>query len=1027
MDGDSRQNGSDYERTIRSKEKEGVRPEFLGGGETSNSDPAGSDAKKERAETARGDLQAAESNATGGEAGGDRFDQAGEDSERNSLNEARTNEEDAGGFYTGSGKAREDDDTRRGKKKGKFRKFGPTIMGIFLSVLGFGTVSFTGVSMELVAWKENISSVFGQNSAVINTRSNTIMRKLLSTNKSTTTNFGTEYKISTKLSQKLKEQNINYVETSDANGESLKMLVFEDADGRIVPVVASDSDVPRANSIAGTEIDIGGGEKVKLADASLTLAEAKTNDVFLKEYDTATATFTGRIAGWFDSMADAMYARIVGDGARNQTTIKDPTKEEMDEVLLSNKSQGVDDGEMSTTKDYEDDDGEIKTHSTEASDTVDADSGMTYGDVESESSKLSVSDSDAEATKKSASESLRATAMKVAMIASSVGCAFLKGVGAISTTVGAIQVVNVINYASKYLELADRIKAGDADESVNLALDNLNTSVTTKTYDIDGNEVETTGTVTASTGWNAIFSSRNIINENDSSALMVNREYANKNALRSVGLGNLSATVLSSIASFGGGVAAFKICNGLQMTMSAIDFISDIGLFLTTAGIGNAVKEFVKGAVKGISLSIAMGAIALVISAVAPIAGQWLGSKLSSVFLGDVGGYALDSGAKNILDANLQMSTGRYADKENAVEVFALTQDVETEWAAYDRATRSPFDATSKYTFLGSLVNSALPIINQTGGSFLALTSSVIELAGDSALAVVSPTVSAASSLNDFAGSLASNDNCSYLHSVGVAGDYACNKYSGAYVSNLYTDDPEAVHKKMERYDSFSGEDASGNPKIKDGSEYAKFLVACVSSDTQPGTMSAAVEGYIQQHTTTGNTTADALISFGMNFVPFSGLLDMIDGAEQEKNSKWNSGLACTGNTGDAEFDEMIKTFSMYNLDQRVLNAMDVIDTNSTVSFLEEYYEENPLDKSFEGEIARVSGMTKEQVSDTLALLEYYEFVANYDSSERYAFGGSAVERSETLRFDSENVLAGDVVLPLQSVYADVRNRNFAV
>ena len=49
-------------------------------------------------------------------------------------------------------------------------------------------------------------------------------------------------------------------------------------------------------------------------------------------------------------------------------------------------------------------------------------------------------------------------------------------------------------------------------------------------------------------------------------------------------------------------------------------------------------------------------------------------------------------------------------------------------------------------------------------------------------------------------------------------------------------------------------------------------------------------------------------------------------GAEQENNMKWNSGLACTGNTGNADFDQKIKDFSMYNLDQRVLNNMGIID-----------------------------------------------------------------------------------------------------
>ena len=116
-------------------------------------------------------------------------------------------------------------------------------------------------------------------------------------------------------------------------------------------------------------------------------------------------------------------------------------------------------------------------------------------------------------------------------------------------------------------------------------------------------------------------------------------------------------------------------------------------------------------------------------------------------------------------------------------------------------------------------------------------------------------------------------------------------------------------------------------------------------------------------------------------------------------------------------------------LNQRVLNEMGILETNSTVSFLEDYYKENPLDQSFEGKIARFSGMTKEQVSDTLAMIEYYNFVANYDASERYAFGAPAVEMEKELKFDNENVVADNPVIILANrvVYADVRNRSFAV
>ena len=118
----------------------------------------------------------------------------------------------------------------------------------------------------------------------------------------------------------------------------------------------------------------------------------------------------------------------------------------------------------------------------------------------------------------------------------------------------------------------------------------------------------------------------------------------------------------------------------------------------------------------------------------------------------------------------------------------------------------------------------------------------------------------------------------------------------------------------------------------------------------------------------------------------------------------------------------------MYNLDQRVLHDMGVIENNSTVSFLEDYYKENPLDDSFEGKIARFSGMSKDEVEDTLALIDYYRFLNEYDASERYAFGEPAVKDDGKIDFSNGNKIAEMPFILLNEIsFADVRNRSFAV
>lgn len=949
------------------------------------------------------------------------------------LGGVRDKETSARGFYSGSGRGINRDSRNPKKRYGKgwFKKTGP-VAGILITILMFGGFAFGGLSTQLVSWKENIASMFGQSSAVINKRSSFMMKTLLRNNReatSTTIFGGTKFKINSKLSEKLAAQGIDYVETEDANGKKIKLLVYEDADGNVIPIVASDDDVARANTLVGSEVDIN-GKKVKLNTDSMTLGDAKLkNKGFSVDYDTATITFTGKIAGWFDNVADTMYERIVGKNARNQTNVEDPDEESVGEMLRKNSSKGAEDSEVITEKELPEDEGG-GTRPAEPSDEFTDDSGKTYtyGEIESENGTLKTGDADFETAKANAASSLKARAQKVAMMSSTIACGFLRSVGAISVAVGAIQTANVINYASKYLELADKIKAGDADDVTNIALNDLNKSVRTTAYDVDGSIIDVDGSVTSGAGWNAPFTNKNIVDEKDPSAMMSNREYATKNALNGMSLGWFP-NVASAVMGLGGGIAAFKACNGLQALTGLIDGVSDVVLAFSTAGIGNFFKEIFKGALKGAVFAAIMTAVTSVISAITPMVAQWVVGNLSNVFLGKNGSFALLSGPQNILQSNLQMSTGRYADKENAIEVAALTREAEDQWAAYERATKSPFDTASKYTFVGSIANAMIPIANTAGGTLASVITPVVKLTGSSVLAIVNPSASAVSDVNGFAASLASDDNCAYLSSVNVAGDFACNKYAGAYVDELTTMDPETVYQNLKSDGSFDGEYSDGNPKVNVNSDYAKYIVACVTSDSQPGTMNSAVEGFIEKATTTGNVVADGLINFGSNFIPFEGFLDAWDAAEKEANFKWNSGQACTGKTGDTAFDEKMKNFSMYNLDQRVLYDMGIIENNSTVAFLEEYYKENPLDDSFEGKIARFSGMTKEEVSDTLALIDYYQYIANYDPSGRYVFGEQVVEEEKELRFDNENSVAENVwgVLADTISYADVRNRSFAV
>ena len=107
---------------------------------------------------------------------------------------------------------------------------------------------------------------------------------------------------------------------------------------------------------------------------------------------------------------------------------------------------------------------------------------------------------------------------------------------------------------------------------------------------------------------------------------------------------------------------------------------------------------------------------------------------------------------------------------------------------------------------------------------------------------------------------------------------------------------------------------------------------------------------------------------------------------------------------------------------------MGIIDKSAIAVYLEDYYEKNPLDNSYEGMLARYSGLSKETVEETLDLIAYYQYINEYDASERYAFEGvSGNEEPEKVLLDNEIVMDGMTIALEGVVYADVRNRNFVV
>ena len=81
--------------------------------------------------------------------------------------------------------------------------------------------------------------------------------------------------------------------------------------------------------------------------------------------------------------------------------------------------------------------------------------------------------------------------------------------------------------------------------------------------------------------------------------------------------------------------------------------------------------------------------------------------------------------------------------------------------------------------------------------------------------------------------------------------------------------------------------------------------------------------------------------------------------------------------------------------DRRLLENMGLVEKSSVTAFLEDYYEKHPLDNSFEGVLARKTGLTKENVIATVDTINYLTFIADYNPDGFYPLNYQTPEEDE--------------------------------
>lgn len=998
MDDEAKPKNDPFLDSVKDSRESGVRPDFLSNGTAYGKN-----------ESKMNDSVAARNALSKGE------ESASEQSKKedDGLKSVRSDEEEAGGFY--SGKGRKAGKIKNGKSKFSFKKKGPLI-AIFGVLLGGGGLMMGAQSLlpfaieEMIIEKFNsigISSTMASDAWLDVQLNQGVRMENLKTGDTENLFAFSSYQV-----QQFEQQGIKAVSNIEYNNTMVMALIYQ-KNGKYVPVVGSDF----LGKVSQSAIASASGINESDLATQISAADALKDPTFKTPYTTASKAWRGGASGWFDGIMSSITETKLSI-RRNRwsrfvtNAIKDADNS-FEKLSQSSAMQNTsDDGVDATYSDYDDmvkdEQGNTEPKQKEI-ERVEVEDGET---IELGSTKMPK-----DGTLSKISSVLESKAVKAAAAAGEIGCSVLEGLMSIYTVVSAYQSLQFLNLITGYLEAVDKVKAGDGASSpihdYSNGLTRAGESMDYTTGDDDG-DVYSNGSGMESAGMAWLFNSSNSINPNNPSVRNVNFESIMRETSGLFKNIELTADV-------------YEKCGYIKAGVATIDLATTILSFVPLVGQG---IQFAKLTIKGLTKLVLKVAVVTALYVAIPIAAKVIANRLiknaATEWFGEDLGNALVSGASKYLGGN-GTSGGQSPGSETKVAAYLSGRDtVIADEARYQRAIRSPFDITSKYTFLGSMAYQMIPIA-YSGSSVMNALSKVSSMS-NSAIVGLLPSASAVEEQEE----ITSKGECKLLESTGAIGDAFCNPYvitdtSTMYYSPLAID--SIVHSEAVNGDEVAANDLANlknsidpdnfdGDKIKPDSDLAKYITYCGQRTSQYGIKDASV---------TYALTQDNFTKIIGKIPVLNNIGSIVEGWKESRNASWINGSACVASEENEFWDTEYKYYQRYAENERLLENMNPGYTSTVTAYLQDYYEENPVDDSLEGTLARFSGLSKEQVTDTLALIEYYDFVENYDPSERYSFVDKKDE-GIVLQFDNDNELAKNNFVLLNEIsFFDVRNRVFTV
>ena len=803
------------------------------------------------------------------------------------------------------------------------------------------------------------------------------------------------FKITEYQKKKLAKQHIELVDFDDGGTKAQYMKFTEyDADGKVKKVTNVVADSSQVDKIPGGAIDF---------DSAMT---NDANSAFNTAYYNGAKTFRSAVGDWYKARTAAILKKF--NVSRNRFSDFDATqdaegqeKQLADTVKKSQADEGISatiekDNPLEEESEAEDSQSDEKKLKQKGAD------GGYDTEKSNESLRLGAGAEGAKAAESTIREVISTKYNKVSGSADMITdftCTAIDMAGAVNAVVTAYETLMAIRLASTILEGIQKTQVADSTESpINAILNALTDRTNTQSI--------TVADVDATEAGNGLA----IANNQDGGGAIATKEYkSTKSAMESAGVamiygarfGNLSKN--ASFASFnsnsfgrslvkrvGGSMTTLKSC-AYARAAAAVGNV--VGSALTTIaacalppGVGCLTKLGLDVAKKIGKALWKPALIAIVVSTLTPFVSNVMMRHVADSFAGEDLGNELVAGSKAYMSKVHHFQGGVYQTKESYTAYLNMKDSYEKEQSVYAQAYTSPFDSSSPYTFAGSLHNKLIAAHGQfadSGGGFGAI-SAIAGSFGSSLESLIPGAAAAGNGIDAEQAWEYTQENCPNQAEAGFIVDPASAICSVivATTPHIVNSDPGQIIYDVSRHNDKnffdSGEEERDLPKINEEGEYAEYLEACTFSDVEPGEADYNLKN--EYESTTGHALADAAI--GM--IPIVGdAVSLFNSAEVIAKSPYISKEACAYNYDAPTFKQIpskdeLNDYAAVAPHSRVAVAQGLTDTDIIGEYAKDYYQKNPLDLSFEGILARYSGLTKDMVVATLDYLEVMNFIADY-------------------------------------------------